>query len=130
MKHQMFSIFLIISLIILPAFGLSKNEKKQDKGKVVTVTGEVIDTACFFSREKRGKKHKGCAQMCIDGGIPAGIVTDDGTVYILNEDHSDKNHVEAYKEVKKHAAEIVTVTGLLIEKSGNKMLFVHKVQTQ
>lgn len=46
-----------------------------DDDKPVTVTGELIDTACFVSSdgEAKGKDHAACAQKCMASGIPAGI---------------------------------------------------------
>ncbi|MEP0070416.1 hypothetical protein [Pyruvatibacter sp.] len=45
----------------------------------VTLTGMIIDTKCFFGamRPGMGKVHKGCATLCIKGGIPAGVYAKD-----------------------------------------------------
>ncbi len=120
------SVFAVLVLVtaLVPAMA----QHKSAKGKVVTVTGEVIDTACYFAGGKHGESHRKCAAMCINGGIPAGLLAEDGTIYILNEDHSDEARVKAYEQVKEHAADKITVTGTLVEKSGIKMLFVHEVK--
>ena len=54
-----------------------------------------------------------------------GVLTGDGKVYLLIEDHDKK---EAYEEAKKHAGEQVTVTGTLSEKDGIKGLLVSDVK--
>lgn len=119
----MFLVVIAWSIPLTPA----RAQHKAAEGKQITVKGEVIDTACFFAGGKKGEPHRKCAAMCINGGIPAGLLTEEGDIYVLNEDHSDEARVKAYNEVKSHAADTVTVTGTLIEKSGIKMLFVHSV---
>ncbi len=55
------------------------------EGKPFTVEGEVVDAWCYSSHTMgtgRGEKHKPCAQACILGGVSAGIVDDQGTLYI------------------------------------------------
>lgn len=44
--------------------------------KMDTITGELIDTACFISGEgdAKGKEHAECATKCMATGIPAGIL--------------------------------------------------------
>ena len=117
-------LFLVVALLAmtLPTMPVFASE-----AKIVTVKGEVIDTACYFAKGAKGERHKKCAQMCVKGGIPAGLLAEDGTIYILNEDHSDERHAAAFEKIKERAAEVVTVKGALIEKSGVKMLFVHEV---
>ena len=46
------------------------------EGKTVTVTGELIDTACFVSSDggAKGAGHAACATKCLASGIPAAIL--------------------------------------------------------
>ncbi len=65
---------------------------QRDKGvtvttntKTVTVVGEVIDAWCYSSGvmgEGRGEAHKKCARLCVSGGVSAGILDDEGNIYI------------------------------------------------
>lgn len=50
----------------------------------VTLRGEIIDPKCFAGAMKPGdgKAHKGCAVLCLRGGIPAVFVTS-GEVYLV-----------------------------------------------
>lgn len=48
-----------------------------------SVEGEVIDQGCFLRNESHGADHQECAARCLKNGNPAGILTDDGTVYTL-----------------------------------------------
>ena len=55
----------------------------------IQVTGEVMDTWCYFSGVMGGadavvgSSHHTCALWCAAGGIPVGILADDGTVYMV-----------------------------------------------
>jgi hypothetical protein len=50
--------------------------KESEEGKTVTVTGELIDTACFVTSDgdAKGKDHAACATKCMASGVPAGIL--------------------------------------------------------
>lgn len=47
----------------------------------VTLRGEIVDSKCFLGVMKPGfgKTHKECATLCIAGGIPPMLVTQDAT---------------------------------------------------
>lgn len=90
-------------------------------GESLTVQGEVLDMACYMAHEGKGAKHAKCAQKCIDGGAPAGLLTDDGKVYLLVEDH---NNTQPYESVKKMAAQRVKVTGKAYDRGGVQGLVV------
>jgi hypothetical protein len=55
----------------------------------IEVTGEMIDTWCYFSGVMGGadavvgSAHHTCALWCAAGGIPVGLLADDGTVYMV-----------------------------------------------
>lgn len=58
-------------------------------GERIDVTGELIDSWCYFSGVMGGPEatvgtaHHACAMWCAAGGIPVGLRTDDGTVYMV-----------------------------------------------
>jgi len=60
------------------------------EGERVQVTGEMIDTWCYFSGVMGGpdsvvgSAHHTCAIWCAAGGIPVGMLADDGTVYLVS----------------------------------------------
>jgi hypothetical protein len=60
-----------------------------DDQKPIKITGEVIDTWCYYSGVMGGKDavvgtaHHTCALWCAAGGIPVGVLADDGTVYMV-----------------------------------------------
>ncbi len=113
------------ALLVVGFTMLSLSSFGQDKTKSMTVSGEVLDMACYMSKGAHGDSHKDCAAMCIKGGSPMGVLTSDGKVYLLIENH-DK--ADAYAEAKKHAGEQVTVTGNYYERSGMQGLVVNEVK--
>ncbi|MEQ8419583.1 MAG: hypothetical protein RIB64_06210 [Arenibacter algicola] len=92
-----------------------------------TIKGEVLDMSCYVTQEATGQGHKKCAQACLDKGLPAGILSEDGMVYLLVEDH---NAADAYKQAISNAAKTVEVTGKVVEKDGIKSIVVEKVMVK
>lgn len=90
-----------------------------------TISGEVLDMSCYMAKGAHGADHKDCASSCIKGGSPMGILTSDGKVYLLVENHDKK---DAYAEAKKHAGEQVTVSGTVSEKGGLQGIVVNEVK--
>ena len=89
-----------------------------------TITGEVLDMSCYMTSDAMGKGHQSCAQSCLDGGLPAGIMAENGQVYLLVENHDLS---EAYDEAIKHAAQNITITGQVVNKNGVQSITVEKV---
>ncbi|MEM7527074.1 MAG: hypothetical protein AAF416_05280 [Pseudomonadota bacterium] len=79
------------------AFALASGGIAQAAAEKVTVTGEVIDTWCYYSGVMGlydivvGTSHHTCAMWCAAGGIPVGILADDGTVYMVMKWEGDPN---------------------------------------
>lgn len=81
----------------------------------VTVQGEVIDLSCYLAKGSRGAAHKSCAQMCAKRGLPLGVLTDGGELYLLLDDH---DNAEPYDQVKKDAGVRVEVSGKRFVRNG------------
>ena len=105
---------------VLASFSYGQN-------KSMTVTGEVVDMACYMAKGAKGEGHKDCASACIKGGSPVGVLTSDGKVYLLVENHDKQS---AYADAKKMAAAQVTVTGTYTEKGGVQALIVDEVKAK
>ncbi|MBI2646251.1 MAG: hypothetical protein HYW85_04360 [Deltaproteobacteria bacterium] len=93
--------------------------------KMQTVEGEVLDMVCFMAHEGKGPKHKTCAQKCVNEGAAVGLVTSDGKVYLVIENHHKK---AAYQQVKKLAAEKVKITGPIYTKGGVQAIEAESVE--
>ena len=94
----------------------------------VQVTGEVIDTWCYITdiMFAEGSTHHQCALWCAVGGIPVGVLGDDGEVYMVLKVGDDTTNVAnpAVLEIQTHR---VTVDGDLYERDGMKYLLIDQV---
>ena len=101
-----------VTVLVLP--GLAGRLQAAD-GQEVIVQGEIVDMACFMSKGSRGASHKSCAQMCAKKGVPIGILTDAGDVFLLLDDH---NNPDPYDAAKKLAGDRAEVSGKKFSKPG------------
>lgn len=99
-------------------------------GKAVTFKGELVDMACYMAHEGKGKKHAKCAEMCVLGGSPLGILGPEGALYLLVEDHSSTKAKKPYAQAKKLVAETVTLSGLAYERGGVRAIVVASVSKE
>ena len=94
----------------------------------VEVTGEVIDSWCYLTEimYPEGTAHHQCALWCVAGGIPVGILADDGTVYIVLKLEDDATSVAnpAVMEIQSHR---VRIEGDLYPRDGINYLVIHRV---
>src|SRR3989442_9234435 len=49
----------------------------------VTLTGEIVDLACYIAHGAKGPDHAVCAAKCAEMGQPVGLAASDGQMYIL-----------------------------------------------
>ena len=74
-----------------------------------------INMACYLTKGSKGAAHKACAQMCAKKGVPIGVLTDGGDVYLLLDDH---NNPDPYDAAKKLAGEHAEISGKKFSKQG------------
>ena len=99
------------------AFAAKAAPEKNATGSDVTVKGEVLDMACYLDHGAQGTGHAGCAEKCISSGLPVGLKTADGTVYLLIGEHKPMND-----QLASYAAKTVTIRGKLVERDGIKLI--------
>ena len=89
-----------------------------------SVTGEVIDMACYFDDGASGPDHAICARMCIASGLPVGLKGKDGKIYVLigkqvpPSSQPAAKHESLNAQLAPYAAKIVTVSGTIVRKKG------------
>ncbi|MEM9060068.1 MAG: hypothetical protein AAGD13_06360 [Pseudomonadota bacterium] len=100
-------------------------------GDRITVKGEMIDTWCYFSgvmgppEAVTGSAHHTCALWCAAGGIPVGLLTEDGTVYmVLKWEGSTEVTGNTLLSVQSHEIE---ADGIHYKRDGINYLLVEKV---
>jgi hypothetical protein len=110
---------------LMAGFGASASAAT---GERVEVTGEVIDSWCYITEIMfpEGSAHHQCAVWCAAGGIPVGILGDDGTVYMVLKVGDDATSVAnpAVLEIQSHR---VKVDGALYKRDGINYLVVNQV---
>ncbi|MCK0120523.1 hypothetical protein MWU61_08220 [Loktanella sp. F6476L] len=103
-----------------------------DEGKRVQITGEIMDTWCYFSGVMGGPDavvgtaHHTCALWCSAGGIPVGLLGDDGTVYMVLKIEDDDGSAGGDTQLRL-ASHTVTADGMLYERDGLNYLVVEEV---
>jgi len=75
----------ILILICSMALGLlyPQNQEKKGNTKDLQIEGEVVDLTCYTSRGLSGAGHKACATRCLTRGAPAGLVDQDGNIFVI-----------------------------------------------
>jgi len=97
-------------------------------GQRIKITGEIIDTWCYITEimYAEGTAHHQCAMWCAAGGIPVGILADDGQVYMVFKLEGDATSV-ANPAILKIQTHRVTVDGEVYERDGIQYLVVNQV---
>lgn len=97
-------------------------------GKPATLVGEIVDFSCYLQVGKHGEKHRSCGQKCIQTGQPIGLLTEDGSLYMLMEEEHDPRRdgqtSDFRKEAANHLAHIMEVSGTLTSHAGYNALYV------
>ncbi|MDB2407931.1 hypothetical protein N9W17_05370 [Jannaschia sp.] len=115
---------LALALLASPAFAA--------EGERIQVTGEIIDTWCYFSGVMGptdsvvGSAHHTCALWCSAGGIPVGLLTEDGTVYMILKIEEDIENAggDTLLHIASHTIE---ADGMAYERDGLNYLIVSQV---
>ncbi len=116
--------FVLVGLILAAPALFGSQAAAQES---VTVKGEVVDLACYLSKGLKGTRHKACAQLCAKKGMPLGVLTETGDVYLLIEDHDDPGPYDAAKGL---AGEQAEVTGKKFVKGGVQSILVSAAKSE
>ena len=95
--------------------------------KPISAVGEIVDLSCYLQVGKHGDKHRDCGQKCVANGQPVGLLTADGSIYMLiDEEHNARRDglTEFRKQAIEHMAHIVTVNGTLSVVAGQQAIYV------
>ncbi|WP_226780529.1 hypothetical protein [Oceaniglobus trochenteri] len=104
------------------------------EGTRISVTGEIIDTWCYFSGVMGGpdavvgSAHHTCALWCSAGGIPVGLLAEDGTVYMVLKIEGSAESAGGDTQLNLASHQIVA-DGMHYQRDGLNYLVVEKVVT-
>jgi hypothetical protein len=113
------------ALVALVFLAVPASIADDSPAKSVTVTGEILDMACYIGKGAKGPDHAGCAKSCVKGGQPMGLLTEDGTVFLLVASHENGG---AFEKAKDLAGTKVEIMGPGLDRAGIKAVEVHSVK--
>jgi len=87
----------------------------------VQVEGEILDMTCYLHKGSTGRRHKACAEMCAEKGLPIGVLTEAGEAFLLIEDHDNP---EPYAEARKLAGRKAAIAGRKYTRGGSTGIMV------
>ena len=114
------------------ALGLAAGTAAAQEGERIEVTGEIIDTWCYFSGVMGGPEavvgtaHHTCALWCSAGGIPVGLLTEEGDVYMVLKIGDSAASAGGDTQLSL-AAHTVTADGIHYERDGIDYIVVEEV---
>ena len=100
--------------------------------QTIEVTGEVIDTWCYYSgvmggpEAVTGTAHHTCALWCAAGGIPVGIRTEKGEVYMVLKLDTEAP-LEQTDKVMEQASDVIRAKGTHYKRDGVNYILVDQV---
>ena len=128
MMKRIFGVCLVAVAMVLGVTALAGAAEKSAMkmaGKSQTITGEIVDMGCYMARGAKGAEHKDCGVKCIANGMPMGLLTDKGMLYVLTLNH---DNADPFNKAKEWAGEKVKVTGTVSIRNGTKSLQVDSAE--
>jgi hypothetical protein len=93
--------------------------------RAISVTGELVETGCFFMAGRRGPHHRACAMGCARAGQPIAIVDDSGVLRLAILDHRNERPENPLIE---HLGRRVELAGTAVEAGGVNAILVEHVR--
>jgi hypothetical protein len=119
MKRLIPALGMLLALSSTTALAHEGHQLPGEKVVTKTVTGELVDMGCYLGHAATGDKHSECALRCVKQGMPMGVLTSNGTLYLVTLDH---DNADPYESLKSMAGKQVTLTGELLTRSGMKAI--------
>jgi hypothetical protein len=101
--------------------------KQPQPGNPLTLVGEIVDFSCYLQLGKHGEAHRACGQKCVQNGQPVGLLTRDGSLYMLMPEEHDPRRdggVDGKASASEHMGHIVEVSGTEAMHKGYRALYV------
>ena len=110
----------------------SEEARAAATAKPVEIKGEVIDTWCFLSGVMGGEDavvgtaHHTCALWCAAGGIPVGVLTEDGEIYMVLKIKGEGALAQS-DQIMEIQSDVITAKGMHYVRDGVNYLVVENV---
>lgn len=127
MNLKIFALLASVLVCNLPGIANAASD-----GESVTIKGEFIDTWCYFSGVMGGpdavvgSAHHTCAMWCSAGGVPVGLLGDDGQVYMVLKIETDDGSNGGDTQLSL-ASDTVNVDGVVYRRDGLNYIVVSKI---
>ena len=115
--RRMISVLFVAAAIVLAVSAYAH----EGKHAASTITGELVDTGCYMGHMGQGASHVSCATKCINAGMPMGVLTPQGVLYLVTMNH---DNADPYNKLKSMAGKKVTITGQVFTRAGMKAVEV------
>ena len=80
-----------------------------------SMQGEIVDIACYFRHDSKGKEHTKCAVYCANLGMPMAFLEDGtGNLFVV----LPSGHADPKETVLPHLGQKVDVEGVLMASGG------------
>lgn len=96
-----------------------------DAGKLVSVNGYVLDSACAFTKDLKKPISAQCAQACARAGSPLVILGDNGTIYWPIADTTPSTGQN--ERLLPFAGQRVTASGKTYARGGSTAMVIEKI---
>src|SRR3989441_12568729 len=70
------------AVLVFCALPLAAQGHAMTAGDEMTITGQVVDLNCNTTNGASGSGHRAWAQACAKAGVPLGLLSSDGTMYL------------------------------------------------
>ena len=99
-----------------------------DAGKLVSVNGYVLDSACAFTKDLKKPISAECAQACARAGSPLVILGDNGTIYWPIGDTTPSSGQN--ERLLPFAGQRVTASGKTYARGGSTAMVIEKIAAE
>ena len=127
-----FKLVSIAAAGLLAGFVTLNTASAATEPKPVEIKGEVIDTWCYLSGVMGGQDavigtaHHTCALWCAAGGIPVGVLDEDGQIYMVLK-LKGEDTLKQSDNIMEIQSDIITAKGLHYVRDGVNYLIVEDV---
>jgi len=97
------------------------------QGKLTTVKGYVIDSACAFIKDLKKPISSECAVACARAGSPLVILADNGAIYWPIS--AQMPATGQNERLLPFAGQKVVVSGMVYQKGGSHAIVINKIET-
>ena len=117
-----------VARLVFLCLAVAAIEGSADTGRVVTVQGYVLDSACAFTKGLKKPISSQCASACAKAGSPLVILTDNGAIYWPIAETTPSSGQN--EKLLPFAGQRVTASGKVFQRGGSRALVIEKIETQ